>query len=219
MKNVAELKERIEKNKDNHLKNFWCIGGREAGGESLRAHFGLNEENNLHALSWGHKATLSTEYKLAPKWSGDYEDGYYYLPKSFFIPYGITIDEQIALAKSFIGKTVQSNPKGETRGVAVSYSVIYDLEKYYANHELESHDAVQKVFDRDGFVVLLEWYDPDNTFCGNSVLNVIECPKEEIVKLNDNYQAVVSKDTIKVGCQTFPVSILDELKEAHKKLQ
>lgn len=38
------------------------------------------------------------------------------------------------------------------------------------------------------------------------------------VKLNDDYDAIVSKDTIEVGCQTFPISILDELVEARKQI-
>lgn len=39
------------------------------------------------------------------------------------------------------------------------------------------------------------------------------------VKLNDDYDAIVSKDTIQVGCQTFPISILDDLAKALKEIQ
>lgn len=34
------------------------------------------------------------------------------------------------------------------------------------------------------------------------------------VKLNSEYTAIVSKKEIKVGCQTFPIDILDKLCEA-----
>jgi hypothetical protein len=39
------------------------------------------------------------------------------------------------------------------------------------------------------------------------------------VKLNDNYSAEVSRDTVKVGCQTFPASKIAELAEALEKVQ
>ncbi|NBO22434.1 hypothetical protein EBU94_03710 [bacterium] len=39
------------------------------------------------------------------------------------------------------------------------------------------------------------------------------------VKLNDNHEAVVTKYSIKVGCQTFPHSIVEELKAAIEKLK
>lgn len=39
------------------------------------------------------------------------------------------------------------------------------------------------------------------------------------VKLNDSYQATVSKTEIKVGCQTFPVSVLKELMKAVEELE
>lgn len=45
-----------------------------------------------------------------------------------------------------------------------------------------------------------------------------EKPKEATVILNENYRAIVSKELIKVGCQTFPVSILKDLEKALKSL-
>jgi hypothetical protein len=38
------------------------------------------------------------------------------------------------------------------------------------------------------------------------------------VKLNDQYTATVTRDTIRVGCQTFKVGILTSLLAAHKKI-
>lgn len=42
-------------------------------------------------------------------------------------------------------------------------------------------------------------------------------PKTETVKLNDSYIAEVTKDSVKVGCQTFPISIIDALVAARNK--
>lgn len=39
-----------------------------------------------------------------------------------------------------------------------------------------------------------------------------------LVKLNCDYNAVVTKETIKVGCQEFPISIIKDLAEAYEKL-
>jgi hypothetical protein len=39
------------------------------------------------------------------------------------------------------------------------------------------------------------------------------------VKLNDQYSAVVRKDRITVGCQTFPIGIIDELVKARQSVQ
>ena len=38
------------------------------------------------------------------------------------------------------------------------------------------------------------------------------------VKLNDTYTAIVTRDEIKVGCQTFKIGILTSLLAAHKKI-
>lgn len=49
-------------------------------------------------------------------------------------------------------------------------------------------------------------------------LALFDKPKSVEVKLNDNHTAIVSADTVKVGCQTFPASIISELAEAHNKV-
>ncbi len=41
---------------------------------------------------------------------------------------------------------------------------------------------------------------------------------EETVVLNDSYSAVVTRNGIKVGCQTFPLSIVAELQKAVDKV-
>lgn len=44
-------------------------------------------------------------------------------------------------------------------------------------------------------------------------------PKTVVVPLNDEYKAIVRKDTVEVGCQTFPYSKIEEIIAAHKELQ
>lgn len=42
--------------------------------------------------------------------------------------------------------------------------------------------------------------------------------KEESVKLNDKHTAIVAKDGVKVGCQSFPLSVIDDLAEAKRRV-
>jgi len=49
-------------------------------------------------------------------------------------------------------------------------------------------------------------------------LALLEKPNTISIKLNDQYMAEVSKDMVKVGCQTFPFSKIEEIVEAHAKL-
>jgi hypothetical protein len=58
-------------------------------------------------------------------------------------------------------------------------------------------------------------------FCYNSDCDKTDWMVLEPVsrlKLNSQYEVEVSKDTIKVGCQTFPISKLHDLIEAHKSV-
>lgn len=47
----------------------------------------------------------------------------------------------------------------------------------------------------------------------------IDCrPKSVVVPLNDEYSATVSANSIIVGCQIFPIDVLDKLNEARTKV-
>jgi hypothetical protein len=43
--------------------------------------------------------------------------------------------------------------------------------------------------------------------------------EEIVVKLNDAHNAIVTKNSIKVGCQTFSTNIIEKLAEARKQLE
>jgi hypothetical protein len=44
-------------------------------------------------------------------------------------------------------------------------------------------------------------------------------PTQIEVKLNDEHNAIVTKDSIEVGCQTFSIDIIEKLAEARKQLE
>ena len=46
------------------------------------------------------------------------------------------------------------------------------------------------------------------------IIELISSKHEVTVKLNDSHDAIVTKDKIKVGCQTFSIDIIDKLVEA-----
>lgn len=46
----------------------------------------------------------------------------------------------------------------------------------------------------------------------------IEFPKNQSVKLNSEHTAVITSKEITVGCQTFPLSIIDDLVRARDKV-
>ena len=51
------------------------------------------------------------------------------------------------------------------------------------------------------------------------VLEVVKKASKDItIKLNSEHSAVISRDGITVGCQKFPLSIINELVEAKKKV-
>ena len=43
-------------------------------------------------------------------------------------------------------------------------------------------------------------------------------PKTKVVKLDDNWDAVVSKTTVKVGCLTLPYDVIKEIVKAHDSI-
>jgi len=70
----------------------------------------------------------------------------------------------------------------------------------------------------------LDWWIRRNNSEEVTVQKFIQLMKEarveviEKVKLNDDYTAEVSKDGVKVGCQKFPLSIIDDLSAAKAKI-
>jgi len=121
-----------------------------------------------------------------------------------------TLEEKIALAKSYIGKKV----------IGECINNPFTVEKVYV---VTDKDTARKL---DILSLIVEEYLETN---GNVVvlvggyiavpLDVVELVPETVtIKLNDDYSATVYNDRIEVGCQTFPISILKELSEAHKSI-
>lgn len=75
---------------------------------------------------------------------------------------------------------------------------------------LESIDHIKK----HGWVAAVVFSNSRNL----PVSMVKEAPSELSVELNDSYTAVISKDGVKVGCQTFPIKKIQEIIDTYNKL-
>lgn len=75
---------------------------------------------------------------------------------------------------------------------------------------LESIDHIKK----HGWVAAVVFSNSRNL----PVSMVKEAPSELSVKLNDSHTAVISKDGVKVGCQTFPIEKIQEIIDTYNKL-
>lgn len=113
-----------------------------------------------------------------------------------------TVKEQIILAQSYVGKTVMS---GEDKITITKWSLIPMGES--------SSMVVEQEADKHGYCVAVigsQYTVP--------VLSVTLPPQEITIKLNDDYDAIITKETVKVGCQTFPVALIKEIQSAIDKL-
>lgn len=115
-----------------------------------------------------------------------------------------TLDAEVVKAKSLIGKTVKDSVGN--RGIVSSFEI------KTATFGFSSHSVGEAVKNK-GYCVAVKY-----GFYATDVVNVEEHTEEIKVNLNSEYTAYVSKDGIKVGCQIFPLSILDELVKARDKI-
>lgn len=109
---------------------------------------------------------------------------------------------------SYIGKNIQW--KNDNPRKVIGFS------EYEPDH-FRSIAVNDYAFNNKNFIVLICEGNYSYPMC-DKVTIVPDKPTSIAVKLNDSYEAVVTKDSIKVGCQTFPISILKELNEAAAKL-
>lgn len=117
-----------------------------------------------------------------------------------------SMEKQVELAQSLIGKTVKS-PGGKV------FKVVNVGVRVPKDDSNMTTITIDNVVNQYGFCVYV---------CGTDakfdVMSVTIIPDYVSVELSKGYKAIVKKDTIQVGCQIFPISILEELNKAHKSL-
>lgn len=122
-----------------------------------------------------------------------------------------TIEEQLVRASKLIGTEVNYS----TDGGDLRTRKVVDIELVSRTNFVERNYSPMVIneLDKNDYVIALR-------LClGNIPLSaVIEKPTMINVKLNSSYTAEVYKDTVVVGCQTIPFSVIEEIVEANKKL-
>lgn len=118
-----------------------------------------------------------------------------------------SLEEKIKLAKYYIDKTIIA---GKTNNEYKVTKVDIVISRDDAYRLKVCSDVVFQQLETDDVVVVVS--DDDFSYPVEMVKLAPICKK---VKLNDKYDAVVYQDKIIVGCQTFPIGILDELNDAY----
>jgi hypothetical protein len=113
-----------------------------------------------------------------------------------------SIEGQIQMAKSFVGKAI--NDKRNNR-VYVPDSI--GLATIYTENGFLKNSAIEN----DGYAVYVENRDYV-TLIGDVELLT------NVIKLTDDYNATINKDSIEVGCQTIPIEKVKELLEKWEAL-
>ncbi len=121
----------------------------------------------------------------------------------------IEIKSQLAEAKKLIGKKIK-RIGGHNAGS------VYRVDDVKLFLEAPPCGPLHmKFFSENGYAIsLLENGINETLFCDGSFEEV----KDVEVKLNSSYTATISNSGIRVGCQTFPLDIIDKLVEARKQL-
>ena len=124
----------------------------------------------------------------------------------------VTFDTDIISASKLIGKSVKDGKMiHDITGISILVKGVKD-DSIRDRMSSVTIGELGKLKTGDTLIVL-----HDKMGCNFPYKNHVEMNQID-VKLNDKYTAKVSKDSITVGCQTFPTSILKELSEAYDKL-
>lgn len=118
------------------------------------------------------------------------------------------IHDQIQMAKNLkIGTLIaRSDSVGTVRGKVSKVSVVIDRTECGSS-------ACEQYFDKHGFCVKVKF---DAYAVPITMITVLPQVKE--LKLNDSYTAVIHKDRVEVGCQTFPIEQVEEILKLSKEL-
>jgi hypothetical protein len=119
-----------------------------------------------------------------------------------------SLEEQIVLAKAMVGKTYKW--RNDEPMVIESWHVTNS-----ASHCDHGAMVVQEVISNDVCVYVVANY-AQYPVTNQDLVEIIK-PEFYELKLNKDYTAKVYEGKFTVGCQTFPISVLGELLNLHKK--
>jgi hypothetical protein len=118
----------------------------------------------------------------------------------------MNIQEQILNAQKYLGKTGLRNKEGRVLTfIPSSVEIVYE-------QSILTSDCVDNYLSKNDFCIVLR------NGIQSYPVEWVSFPVEAIVVLNASCSAIVTKETIKIDCQVFPIDILDKLVAARKEL-
>ncbi len=184
----------------NNKLNLLCVSNDGAANITVGRLYASNRET-------------STRYDLEEMDNRDKDSGGNFQKHFFKKIDDLSFDELVSVAKSLVGLHVQNA------------SYVYSAQRKITGwgiaggtEPLKTSALVQRDAAKNGFSVYIIVGDSHLPIRNLEDDRIVYLPASYEVRLNSKYDAVVTKDTVTVGCQTFPISILDKLVEAREKL-
>lgn len=160
---------------------------------------GYLHRGDIHTISM-----VSEWYVYSDTFTGGYYHSRFALVDEVHTKIGAKeLQVKIDKAKSLIGKKVVFKT---CRGVATSWELFF-------NKEENTSMGVNERIEKDGYCVAVRY--------ASTLLSPVDDMEEDVSKvfvLNKDYNAVVTKESIKVGCQTIDPKVILEMAEYIKTL-
>lgn len=206
--NIEALRNRIEDHKNHTPKptDYVPIGyGGRGSDNDLHSQFNIPEKElscyiGTHFHGFEH-------HKL-----GNEPTAMYFVTKAFYdehIKYDkpLTMIEQIEKAQGLIGKHMIGRKYGKV-------FTVDSIRLFNNKHGIPSWlvPADTEYLKKHGFLVIVE---NASDYANVDIQEVIN----NVVKLNDDYDAIIEGNIVKVGCQSIPIGKVREILETYNKLK
>lgn len=123
------------------------------------------------------------------------------------------LEAELELARSFVGKKVTRKDGNSSFVVNSAHVVIAE-----SSRDVNASSLVVDEVAKHGYCVYVMGKNNHNLEIQIPLYNVDLYKDMEVeIQLNDDYKAIVTKKEIKVGCQTFDPSVVEQLAAALKR--
>lgn len=227
MKNIEELKKLIVHYNvgPNLFAGYVCIGYGSPRSESvwLRNKFGIGS-TDLYSLSIASRKMTNNMMET----SGG---TLYYITEELAKTHDLmtttnpkTLETRLIEAKTLLLKLQERGYKAVSNSFGGEYAFDkdFDVSVHCRNISTVEHSITTKKWFNDNPTenVCVVFAKKDGIHVTNYPVDYVIPPSEEIVvKVNDSYDAKVTKDKIIVGCQEIDPKVIEEIANALKKLQ
>jgi hypothetical protein len=210
--NIETLRERIEYHKNYMPTPYGYVpigyGGR--GNNDLHSHYNIPEKDLSCYL--GAPNTIAIGSAFENNKMGNEPTAMYFVTKAFYdehIKYDkpLTMIEQIEKAQGLIGKQMFGRKYGKV-------FTVDSMRLFNNKHGVPTWlvPADTEYLKKHGFLVIVE---NASDYANVDIQEVIN----NVVKLNDDYDAIIVGNIVKVGCQSIHIDKVKEILNIHNKLK